>query len=174
MSLKMIAETVGLGPKTVTAVVREAGMMEPKQAPVPEKPDNISSPVRLQGAAKLDAEREAVIEAIAEGLSGHAIACRFRVAEDCAYRWLRDNNLKTTPLTALQRKIIHLWRTTDLNKNAISKQIGCSRTNVTQALRRAGLEDSSGTYGRPRGSVNGKRAPVREEAPEPVLEDALA
>lgn len=176
MPLTRIATTVGLGVKTVTAIVREAGLIEIVAQSVAE--DSAPDLPEIKGSAKLDLFRDKVISAIKEGNSVKVLSSRFRVSQDSVYKWLRDNDLKLIPLTPLQRCIVHLWQTTDLNKYAISKRLGCSRTNVTQALRRAGLEDSSGTYGRPRGSANGRRAPVREDvaetAPEPVLEDALA
>jgi DNA-binding CsgD family transcriptional regulator len=149
--------------KTPEISVVRSGRLE-RMAVVPAKAP------RLFGAAKLDANRDAVLVAASEGFAGYRIAKIFHVAEKTVYDWLRANDIPLTTLTDLQVDVIDLWKTTDLNMRAIAKRLGCSRTYVSMVLRKVGIEDRRGIMGRRVGSADGRRAvlAVAESTP-PVL-----
>jgi DNA-binding CsgD family transcriptional regulator len=154
LSIKAISQRVGVSEKTVSAVLADAGLSKlpamSADSPAPEK--------ILSGHAKLDACRPEVLIAVADGFAGYRIAETFKVSQKTVYDWLRANDVTLVSLTDLQRDIIRLWKTTDLNMRAIGKHLGCSRTYVSMALRKVGIEDRSGIMGRRVGSADGRRA----------------
>jgi DNA-binding NarL/FixJ family response regulator len=151
LSIRAIAERLDLSEKAVSAVVSAAGLGKRSAM---TKTLAVKS---LSGHARLDARRPEVLAAVSDGVAGYRIAGTFNVSQKTVYDWLRKNGLSVIPLTDLQRAILHLWKTTDLNRNAIAKSLGCSRTYVSEALRKAGLEDRRGIMGRCVGSSDGRR-----------------
>jgi predicted DNA-binding protein YlxM (UPF0122 family) len=120
----------------------------------------------LRGVARLHSMREDVEAAIEEGLTRRQLAERFKVSRYSVSDWLKETGLSMSGTTVKQKRIISLWKTTDLNMAAIARELSCSRTNVRVVLRKAGLVQRTGTIGRPAGSVMGKRLPTFSQAPQ--------
>ena len=111
----------------------------------------------------MKAEVEAAIE---EGLNARQLAERFGVCENSVASWLKETGLQISQITMKQRRIIHLWETTDMNTAAIANEVSCARSYVGTVLRNAGLAHHTRTIGRPPGSTRGKRVPNYIHAPQ--------
>ena len=166
MKIIAIAETLDISPKAVCKVLVDANLSIPlhqRQKATPElKPP--------RGLARLYSMRPDVEDAIAEGLTGRQLAQRFLVSENSVSSWLKETGLKISRTTPMQKRIIELWKTTDMNMAAIADELSCSRTNVGAVLRNAGLVDKPKALGRPPGSVKGKRLSI----PSPAQQHGMA
>ncbi len=161
LTIEDIGQRLDVSRRTVSTALAEAGLI---QRPHPS-PKMFKPPKSPCGMAKLKALRSEVEVAIEEGFSGRELAQRFTVCERSVYAWVRQSGLRLMPLTPIQRDILRLFRTTDMNRNAISKAVGCSRQFVTDTLRKVGLAECSGAMGRPPGTTQGKRnAPTGADA----------
>ena len=114
----------------------------------------------LRGLSRLHSMRTEVEAAIEEGLTGRQLAEKFQVSRNSVSSWLKETGLQISETTMKQKRIIHLWKTTDMNTAAIADELSCARPYVGLVLRNAGLTHHSRTVGRPPGSTRGKRAPT--------------
>jgi predicted DNA-binding protein YlxM (UPF0122 family) len=114
----------------------------------------------LRGLSRLHSMRVEVEAAIEEGLSGRQLAERFQVSRFSVSDWLKETGLRISQTTIKQKRIIHLWETTDMNTAAIADEVSCARSYVGTVLRDAGLVRHTRTLGRPAGSTRGKRPPA--------------
>lgn len=152
LKIREIVERLKLSTKIVTSALAEAGATKP-HVPAPPKP---APPPR--GTAKLDSLRAEVLAAVAEGLSGRQLAERFSVSQNSVLSWIKTNDVKLSPMTQLQKQIVALWQSSDLNLYGVAKRLDCGRTTVAQTLRKAGLIEHSTKLGRPTGSIKEKRS----------------
>ena len=157
MKILAIAEALDVSPKAVGKVLVDANLSIPLHQRPPKLPPERKPP---RGLARLHSIRPEVEAAIAEGLTARQIASRFRVSENSVSNWLKETGLRICRTTEMQRRIIELWQTTDMNMAAIADELSCSRTNVGAVLRKAGLVERTSTLGRPPGSAKGKRLPT--------------
>lgn len=161
LNLQAIAQRLEVSQRTVSTVLDEANLTRRLQPSL----KMLKPPKSPRGVEKLQTLRPEVEAAIEEGLSGRELALRFTVCEKSVHAWVRQTGLLLRPLTPMQRDIVRLFQTTDMNRNAISKTVGCSRQFVTDTLRKVALAEPSGAMGRPPGTTQGKRdAPTGADA----------
>lgn len=157
MKILAIAEALEVSPKAVGKVLLDANLSIPLHKRPPKQPPE-RKPAR--GLARLYSFRTEVEAAIEEGMTVRQLAERFRVSENSVSNWLRETGLQTCPATKMQKRIVELWNTTDMNMAAIADELSCSRTNVGVVLRKFGLVEQARPLGRPPGSIRGKRLPT--------------
>ena len=160
-----IRDRLGVSLSRTYAVLRDAGVsglaVNTDPPPQPKPP---------RGQARLSALKPEVSAAIGEGLSSNSLAKRFGVSQNSVLRWAESENLHFVNLTETQRRIVDLWKSSDLNMKAVAEQLECNRTTVSRTLRKIGLIDDRTEPGRPPGSGGGKR-PARHRLGQDGEED---
>ena len=159
MEIARIAEDMGLGYKTVFMALKQEGRTRTYKrskdrhvSHVEGEPETAKPP---RGMDKLNARRADIVVWIERGWTARRMIAEVGVAEDTLRRWMLLNDLTLRPevrFTPLQQRIIDTWKTTNLNRAAIARELQCSKHVVSRTLDKAGLVKRGNAIGRPTGA----------------------